>query len=308
MSTTKRTTTLSTRLVDALLILAVVVIGTASVRVVDLLVDSPQARPIQAAVTPRDDQRNPTVDIHILAGQSNMDGRANSDNAPLARALPPQDLTFHADAVIDSGTYILSAWDMRVLRPSAGIVNSPNHPNAFGPELSFADALPDHTPQQTPATITLIIKHARGGTSLNDDWSSVGQDRIALLNAVDRALTLFQDAGYTPTVKSFSWVQGETDALSEDAATSYAANLQDLIDAVRALTSDDIRIAIAELNPAAGPHAAKIIEQQRRTAGSDPRIALVNTDDLTRLDDLHYDARSTVILGRRLHAAVTKEP
>ena len=131
----------------------------------------------------------------------------------------------------------------------------------FGVELSFARTLLQLDPNASIA----IIKYSRGGSSIDRDaadrfgcWDpDYPDDRSTGVNQYDHFLATIRHAlaiddidgdGQPDTLvpKGIIWMQGESDAAhGEEIARRYEANLERLMDLVRAaLRSDDIPVVI----------------------------------------------------------------
>ena len=67
----------------------------------------------------------------------------------------------------------------------------------------------------------------------NADRAHFGPQYAALAITVETALKSLRDKGFEPTIRGLLWQQGEHDAIAEDSALSYAANLSHLITRLR---------------------------------------------------------------------------
>jgi hypothetical protein len=122
--------------------------------------------------------------------------------------------------------------------------------DTFGPEVGIAEALTDTYPE----TEFFIVKLAFGGVTLYNDFISPSGDAKydptsyanqkedaakalmsgetfrpgwcynELLKIVSESIELLKQSGYEPEIKAFCWMQGESDANSEDATAAYAHN------------------------------------------------------------------------------------
>ena len=250
--------------------------------------------------------------VFLLAGQSNLTGRAAAADLPAEERAPLAAVRFDAvdslgaDAATAGirGHYRTDGWID--LRPSPKLPSTPG--DHFGPELSFGRTLAGRWPGRPLA----IVKHGRGGTSLAEDWRADASSGLMLyaqfLDQARAALGRLGADGAAPVLGAFVWAQGEADATRQDWAESYHDHLQRLIGRVRAdLEAPGLPVVIAltgdgSRNPPMR-YAAVVRDAQRRIVQADPRAALVSGDDLSLMDPVHYDAAAQLILGRRLAEA-----
>ena len=235
-----------------------------------------------------------TLDVVLLAGQSNMAGNARTADLPEAYKLPaPQ-----------------------VVLQTSGKREGIGSRKTFGPEVGFSKAVSAARPEQA----FLLIKHARGGTSLagwSPDW-----DKAKLVSKYDigagplyRTL-LAQYAAATADKKvrltAILWMQGESDSRYPALGPHYFDNLKTMIEAFRRdLKSPELPFLMGHVNtPADVLDADKISlkfrflsnvrEAQERAAREIPHVFLIETDDLGKQNDrIHYDAKGQIELGRR---------
>jgi hypothetical protein len=109
------------------------------------------------------------------------------------------------------------------------------------------------------------------------------------------------------------WLQGESDGLSEAAATHYQDRLSELMQLARAsLRSDDLPIVIgriADSGKAIGepvwPFGEKVREAQAAFCKNDAAARLfMGTDNYAFSDRWHYDSRAYLDLGQKLADAM----
>lgn len=227
--------------------------------------------------------------VLVLAGQSNMAGSGvSAELAPGDRAMPPNVTLLGANGES---------------RPAAG--------PRFGPEVGVAAVVGGAMPERR----LVLVKHAVGGTSMlawSPAWDSTRAERTGnaaagplyeqLMRAVGRL-----PAGPAPEVGAVLWMQGERDAKFDEAAGSYYENLAGLIAAFRRDLGDpELPFLLGLINPPPGgfPFHETVRAAQRRAAREIPHVHLVETDGLSkRGDDLHYDTRGALELGRRFAAS-----
>lgn len=252
-----------------------------------------------------------TIDVFVLAGQSNLAGRAPGDGLPQALAEPPRNVRFD---------YICSFGARGTGGPpephaSAGwvpLLPSPKHASTpgthFGPEIGFGHALAAAWPDRSVA----IIKNGRGATSLAEDWDPVavsGPRLYAQMLAQVRARTAdLSGAGMAPRMRAFVWCQGEADSTRREWAEAYAANLDRFIRHVRRDFADPTLPVIVVLTGDGRKnekmrYAEVVRDAQRSWIEGDRHASLVTADDLDLIDVVHFDARSQVEIGERIARA-----
>lgn len=122
--------------------------------------------------------------------------------------------------------------------------------DTFGPEVGIAEVLDEKFPHEE----FFIVKLAFGGVTLYNDFLSPSSGRRydplsyadqkedaakalmagesfrpgwcynELVKILSESIKLLEEKGYTPEIKAFCWMQGESDANNEDATSSYAYN------------------------------------------------------------------------------------
>ncbi|NVB40811.1 hypothetical protein G6O69_23430 [Pseudenhygromyxa sp. WMMC2535] len=170
----------------------------------------------------------PRVDVFLLGGQSNMQGRGRAD-------------------VIDPENYEqpnVWLWDTVAEEPQWLLHDGPTDlgsgvDSQFGPEVGFGRYYGDARPETTIA----LVKHARGGKSLAVDWypgtfgdpQTQGPQYVALMEATEAALAELEQT-YPEAdvrVRGVLWLQGERDSHEEGMSLAYEANLVLLIERLR---------------------------------------------------------------------------
>ncbi|XAM00368.1 hypothetical protein OT109_03060 [Phycisphaeraceae bacterium D3-23] len=185
-----------------------------------------------AAGQPAAEAERPTVDVYLLAGQSNMQGVGEVAELPATWLEPIEGVYFwHRDAfrMLDPGTSPISA-----------------RPGKFGPELGFARSMRMLKPVQE----IYLVKFYRSGQPLHHGWDGnqwvggdpaigrrnfypgetedddmVGSHYAAMLTMARTAFAHLQSEGYEPVLRGVVWMQGEADAKNETSADEYAESL-----------------------------------------------------------------------------------
>lgn len=239
-----------------------------------------------------------SYDVFIIAGQSNMDGRAAISEIPekhrlLSKAQEDVKIYYVNPAGSNdplSPTYH-TGW--RPLAP--GLSVPPKYTNGlpsycFGPELSFGRTIADRDSRCHLA----LIKVTQGNTSLSSDWNPHdGNLYVTFTNAVMAALAELRTRGDSCSLKGMIWHQGESDV--KGGPEKYSLNLTGFINAVRHdFGALELPFVIGEI---ATNKSAAFRSAQRNVAMKVPHTAFVSADGLTTVEGTHFDAKSVVALG-----------
>jgi hypothetical protein len=177
---------------------------------------------------------NQTIDIFILAGQSNAHGHA--DVVDLTSAQATQDGLFytswHDNTSNAESTQNYSSWATSLVAGSTrGDSNNLVNSTKFGPELGFVSRANAINLTTQPIG---ILKYAVGASTLNagtslSDWDTTatgtneGDCYRGLLSALSDATTKLTNAGYSWNFKGMIWWQGESGATVSGLNTFIAA-------------------------------------------------------------------------------------
>ncbi len=234
--------------------------------------------------------------VFLLAGQSNMGGHAKG-SVPEAYREQPANLLF-----FEAGAYRKLA--PRDYDSGAVLRNGDKGIGRFGPEISFGHEIAKTFPDRS----VLLVKLGPGGASLAKVWTPEvrGQHYDKLLEEY-RAATKDREA----VPAAVLWAQGTADAMAEDSARAYAANLKLLVERLRKdLNAPDLPFLystfapdepIDEMTLRKRPFIKQIVTAYAETSRQVPGMTLVSKGGLTTLggDDPHYDAPGQVEFGRR---------
>ncbi|WP_269522998.1 sialate O-acetylesterase [Coraliomargarita parva] len=254
------------------------------------------------------------LQVFLIGGQSNADGRAPTEDLPTS----PENLQAAQDDVdffylFEGGSETLTS-----LQPGLS-ENSQYGISQFGPAITFGRELSDSIADGTTTRVA-IIKYANGGTNLYTHWKAGGdattdgdgpeyvtfQETVA--DGLAALATAYPDADIE--IQGMLWLQGESDCDSDSYATAYEANLSAFIDDLRAtfLNSygtyeSDLLFIIARLSSAQtyldATRLAMIREAQVAVADADARAVWIDTDNVSikESDHLHFDADGQQALG-----------
>lgn len=261
-----------------------------------------------------------TIKVFILGGQSNADGEADSAGLSPPLSDPQNDVLYYQGNGNPSDSVPENEW--MSLQPGGA-----QDVGEFGPEVSFGRTMADAigSPDQTVA----VVKWATGGSTLANQWAAGGDGTLSgdgtayssFQNTVDSALAdLVLDGLVGPgddiMLGGMLWMQGESDATFPNAAADYLTNLSIFLDDVRETFGGDLPVAIGRLSSSmtdlcdggdcSGLQTVRAA--QEALAAADPLNLLVDTDALSMLDGLHFDAAGQVGLGEAFAAAMLSVP
>lgn len=280
-------------------------------------------------------------DLYVLSGQSNMDGYGAVEQLSDEQRGPVDGaVIFHGNTVPDGQAVGggLGRWAPLEAGHGRGFWSDGrenHHSDAFGLELTFAEALRARHPDRKVA----IVKYSRGGTSIDrgaagdfgcwDPDFDGGEGPGKGVNQYDHFLATLRNAAAVRDVdgdgeddvlvpRAILWMQGESDAAYDEAiARAYEANLRRLMDLMRAAVRvDDLPVIIGRISDsrvrAGAPegdrtwkHGELVRALQARWVEADGHAALVtSTDGYDYSDPWHYDTAGYLDLGRRFEEAL----
>lgn len=225
----------------------------------------------------------------------------------------------------------------------------------MGPEVGMAKILSESHTEDHPA---VIVKYAAGGVFLGDyngmfgtspylftiqygNWASPtmiarwkqegkkihknsGLMYNRFLEVLGRGLDAVRAKGYTPVIKGYVWMQGESDAEHKELSGDYGKNLKEFIEDLRKdtarISGDDgalhMPFVIGKVTPTYNGYTRwveTLRAGQDAVAGELPFVSTVETDDLPVVDmkthetlgsDVcHFNAGDMYTLGKRFGAA-----
>jgi hypothetical protein len=249
--------------------------------------------------TPIDDD---TVDVYLLAGQSNTSGVGQ------VWSLPPSLREGQSDVEI----FWSGRPDWVPLQPSSEY--SSGYATYFGPEVTFGRTLADADTTRD----VLIIKHSIGGTDLMYFWNPGGNGRplgdgwTIFIDTIEQAVTALEAEGKTAVFKGMGWMQGESDATAYDYAVLYEENMNYFIERIRQETSTpDLPFSMGLIDCIDYTTYRQIVrEAQLNSAAADPNVMTFETEDLGNYpyDSCHYQGTGMRLLGTRMAQALLGDP
>ena len=253
------------------------------------------------------------VDLLIVAGQSNAVG-ADTDPGEMLTSEADQHIMFWwkcGDPPPDEHDSTSGGkWSHLQAQP-LGNPKKPRHgrqygnfahpDGGFGPEINFARTL--YARENKPLA---VIKVAFSGTGLRRDWDhtdagETGACYRSLISETRAAIKAAEKDGIELRPRAFGWVQGESDANANDSAI-YARNLDAMLTAIRKELDAPKLAALIAVNTrfleGRNQFMPAIIQQQKRAATFDPRWEYVVTSAATIANQVHYDSKGTLEVGR----------
>lgn len=237
--------------------------------------------------------------VYLLAGQSNMDGRASTSSLPTSPVnlqAPQPDVRYY-NGYSGSNGYTNGNWTSLV--PGS---------TQFGPEVTFGRTMADNH----PADAIALIKFAQGGTSLAVNWKPGavgvgGGDYLGFRAAVTNALSLLTAGGDTYQIAGMLWLQGESDTGTN--ATNYGTNLTNFIADMRSNYGAELPFIIGGIGYQTADYSV-VSAAQENVANTIPNVAYFSDYDLLgpTHTGLHFDAAGQQLIGERYAAAIDAVP
>lgn len=238
------------------------------------------------------------VRVWIIAGQSNAEGKGNTANLTgslASYATPYADVQYAYEiAAPTSGAggpaTVIRTWGNLEARDSG----------LFGVELSAGRRLLERF-----AGTVRIIKCATTATALYQDWDSTTTDFGSGPTGLWSYLNTFVDARMAEQplrarIAGLMWVQGNSDASALIASQDYAENLGFMIYRLREKYGH-FPVVIDKLHASnTYTYLANVRAEQVALASIMRDIYLVDADDLTLGDGVHYDEVALLQLGYRM--------
>ncbi len=260
------------------------------------------------------------VDVYLLGGQSNMQGIGKLKNLPLADKPELKNVFFFQGGKFE-------VYEINKTKTSA-------RKGEFGPELGFSKLMTESTPDKS----IYLIKYHASGQPLHHGWNgnkwvggkpakgrrnfypgtkqgdpNTGNLYATMTKKYKAGIKSLTDAGHTPVVKGFLWMQGEQDSKNEVSAGSYDVSLKRLITRMKQdLGLEKLPFVFGQVLPAEKslPRFThrKLIREKMAAAdmGSGlpsaiPLCSMLSTDTFPLLPDtVHYNARGQLMLGESM--------
>lgn len=239
--------------------------------------------------------------MFLIAGQSNANGRGDTGDltdASYASAFAAVQIFIKSAGAfavplvwqVDEGPVDVGQW----------------FPGFVGAEVSLARDLDAAQPG-----LWSIAKMAIDGSGLFQHWRTgagvpgvdSGGETSEQFIAFAQACALAQNAD----VRALLWIQGEQDAAIDSGfGDDYASYLAATAAVWRAALGNFVFLVVrlhADSNDTLGPNRDLIRAQQEAFVLADGNAVLIDVDDLTLQDTVHFDADSLVVIGQRAATA-----
>lgn len=272
-------------------------------------------------------QQKQEIKLFYLGGQSNMDGYGYTKDLPDSLDKTFENVwIFHGNPVKDDSINGgCGKWTR--LRPGHGVGftsdgETNKYSDRFGIELSFASRLIALYPNEKIA----IIKYSRGGSSIDSlaaghfgSWEpdfrgKTGQNQydyfLATIRNALEIKDIDEDGAEDILIPSgILWMQGESDAATEEIARRYYSNLKRLMDLIRAaMLQDDLPVAIGKISDSwdddadgkVWDHGELVQYAQEKFVRTDENAAIIRTTRYYKYSDpWHYDSEGYIDFGKQ---------
>lgn len=234
-----------------------------------------------------------TIDLFVMGGQSNMQGwRSDAASYPPNGKQLDTNIPFYWEAV----DYASSEGEWQTLGPQAGHFLKGH----FGPEVTFSRQL--MRAHYKPA----IFKYSYGSSNLRDIWKAPNKKGLydKMVQQYKRAVQRLGVQGHEVNVRAFIWIQGESDADSDQLAKSYYHNLKNMLNHFRRVVVKNPKLPVLLGVDEQHPHVKQrpiIVDSQKKIAAEDPNIVFTSMMGLEKDDVTHLTAKGVIEHGRRLY-------
>jgi len=251
-----------------------------------------------------------TIDLFILAGQSNAQGKKSNPNEY------PEDIT-NIDSEINfywhnetwagthesgsTGLWVSMGLQDHVLSQYYETVscNGTDQTQYFGPEVILSRKLKE------VGYNTAIFKFTRPAAGIQDRWKLPGEGGLydQMKDTLAKAIQLLEANGDVVRVRGLFWIQGSSDAGNESAANTYESNLQTIINDIRTEYSAPRLPVILGITETSGAEFIdEIIQAQANIALASDFTDTTKTMDLGPCPDDHNHLTSVAVnfQGERL--------
>jgi len=240
------------------------------------------------------------VQLFILAGQSNMSGRADASlltpelNAPFDDVIINwlNDINWGDGDTSNGWTFLQPQYFPKL------------HKRHFGPEITLGRKL--HAELKTPKIA--LVKMGLGSTNLHTNWNPehTGEDAYypRFVAHYQHARDELEKKGSKVVVAGLFWMQGESDANKATDANNYEANLKKLVATIRELVGvPELPVVLGKINWKRAKKQAVVNKAIENFAQTDKCACFVDTSDLSKLQDDHFDGEALQMLGTRMAEA-----
>lgn len=249
----------------------------------------------------------PTLNVFLVWGQSNADGR-------VAKALGPSWLT---DGIVDG----VSVWTGSAIEPYdlASVGPSGNGSswvlNQSESKYSFVHVALHEIAQVMDNVVTCQVtsgaspiaprENVRGSWSADFASIHAGTPKLLheLLGRYTALKSFAEQRGYRVVPRALIGHHGESDSVAGGGSggdpAAYEGRLENLIAAVRTHVGDpELPVIMGTVPSSSDWYDATIRSAQLSIASSDPNVHCRDNNDLTLFDNLHFDATACNTFGQ----------
>lgn len=172
----------------------------------------------------------------------------------------------------------------------------------FGPEVSFSRKL--KKAGYNPA----IFKYSRGSSSLDADWLAPGEGGYYdnMITDLKAAISELEKQGHTVNVQGLVWIQGESDAETEELACKYKNRLLTIIKYLRnkVIGNDTLPIILGvdEQHMYVVDQPA-VLHAHQNIAKNDEYIIFTSMYGLPKVDGTHLTPAGLITHGEQIFDA-----
>ena len=171
----------------------------------------------------------------------------------------------------------------------------------FGPEVTFARAVKNYG--FNPAIFKFSF-----GSSIETVWKSPGQNGLydRMVRELQHSIKLQKQLGNQVNIRSFTWIQGETDASNDRLARHYYANLKRMLNHFRKVVVRNPSLPVILGVDEQHPHVKlrpQVVHAQQRLSREDKNTAFTSMRGLEKSDVTHLTARGVRQQGQRIFQA-----
>ena len=273
-----------------------------------------QALPLRQEPAPSDGECRRAARVFILAGQSNMVGRARAETLPAdccdggerVQMRWCNDLNFATVGEENTSHGASSGWQR--LQPQWSPIGQYHH---YGPEMTLARELLKLFPEDD----LYFVKYAMGSTSLQTHWNPEtsgapsGKDGVYFKHFISFCYQALASLAHLDvSLEAMFWLQGEGDSGKANLAKAYYDNLLLFIESVRQqLGKPQLPFIASEIFWRA-KQTKKVNAAIRalQDSGETSRYAWVDAPDGGVLHDGHLNPPSIACAGVRFAEAFKK--
>ena len=245
----------------------------------------------------------PLVDVYLLFGQSNADGKAAVTNLTETPTADLSSTLCYLSGIDGSQEFLAGTWG--AINPG---VNTAHASGRFGPEYGAAEnAVLYRATQPTKyARDAVFLKCVKGATSLAENWDSTHVNNY-MYKAMEKALPdgkfKLGQFGRRFRIRALLWYQGESDAGVQSRADNYESNLNALFSDIRTRVGlPNLPISISKVSYDSSPptYLSTVRDALQNVADGDSNIVISDSQSYSKRDAVHLDADGMFLFGKKM--------